>query len=57
MTPLRAKMIMHMQLHRLASGTQALSLRAIAGLVPYYGRSPDHLTSDEIRDPLHDGER
>jgi integrase/recombinase XerD len=53
MTPLRTKMIMHMQLHRLAPGTQALSLRALAGLAAYYERSPDHLTSDEIRASLH----
>jgi integrase/recombinase XerD len=53
MTPLRAKMITHMQLHRLAPGTQALYLRAMAGLATYYGRSPDQLTSDEIRAYLH----
>jgi hypothetical protein len=32
MTPLRAKMIMDMQLHRLAPGTQALYLREVASL-------------------------
>ena len=49
MTPLRATMITDMQLHRLAPGTQALYLREVASLATYYGRSPDHLTSDEIR--------
>ena len=53
MTPLRAKMLTHMQLQRLAPGTQALYLRAVASLATYYGRSPDQLTSDEIRAYLH----
>src|SRR5215471_10028300 len=53
MTPLRAKMITDMQLHRLAPGTQVLYLREVARLATYYGRSPDHLTSDEIRAYLH----
>ena len=53
MTPLRAKMIAHMQLQRLAPGTQALYLRAMASLATYYDRSPDQLTSDEIRAYLH----
>jgi hypothetical protein len=34
MTPLRAKMITDMQLHRLAPGTQALYLREVANLEP-----------------------
>ena len=49
MTPLRAKMIMDMQLHRLAPGTQALYLREVASLATFYGRSPEHLTADELR--------
>src|SRR5262245_59583192 len=49
MTPLRAKMIADMQLHRLAPGTQARALRAVASLAIHDGRSPEHLTSDEIR--------
>jgi integrase/recombinase XerD len=53
MTPLRAKMITDMQLHRLAPGTQALYLREVASLATYYGRSPDQLASDEIRAYLH----
>jgi integrase/recombinase XerD len=53
MTPLRAKMITHMQLHRLAPGTQALYLREVASFATFYGRSPEHLTSDEIRTYLH----
>jgi hypothetical protein len=46
MTPLRAKMITDMQLHRLAPGTQALYLREVASFATFYGRSPEHLTSD-----------
>jgi len=53
MTPLRAKMITDMQLHRLAPGTQALYLREVASLATFYGRSPEHLTADEIRAYLH----
>src|ERR687887_1830115 len=53
MTPLRTKMIMDMQLHRLAPGTQALYLREVASLATFYGRSPEYLTSDEIRTYLH----
>lgn len=53
MTPLRAKMIYHMQLQRLAPSTQDVYLRAVAGLATYYRRSPEHLTSEEIRGYLH----
>src|SRR5262249_19540630 len=53
MTPLRAKMITDMQLHRLAPGTQALYLREVASLATFYGRSPEYLTADEIRAYLH----
>jgi site-specific recombinase XerD len=53
MTPLRAKMIQQMQLQRFAPSTQDAYMRAIAGLAKYYGRSPDQLTSDEIRGYLH----
>src|SRR5262245_61795993 len=54
MTPLRAKMITDMQLHRLAPATQALYLREVATFATFYGRSPEHLSSDEIRASLHD---
>jgi len=46
-------MITDMQLHRLAPGTQALYLREVASLATYYGRSPDQLTSDEMRAYLY----
>jgi site-specific recombinase XerD len=46
-------MIADMQLQRLAPGTQTLYLREVARLATYYGRSPEHLTSEEIRGYLH----
>lgn len=53
MTPLRAKMIQQMQLHRLAPGTQQLYAKAITDLACYYWRSPDQLTPQDIRASLH----
>lgn len=53
MTPLRAKMIAQMQLQRFAPSTQDVYVRAVAGFATYYGRSPEHLTSEEIRAYLH----
>ena len=43
LTPLRAKMLQQMQLHRLAPGTQQLYATAITDLARYYWRSPDQL--------------
>ena len=42
-------MIEHMQRHRKAPGTQDQYVQAIAGLAAYYKRSPDQLSSQEIR--------
>ena len=53
LTPLRAKMLRQMQLHRLAPGTQQLYATAITDLTRYYRRAPDQLTPDEIRAYLH----
>jgi integrase/recombinase XerD len=53
MTPLRAKMMQQMQLHRLAPGTQQLYAKAITDLACYYWRPPDQLTPDDIRAYLH----
>jgi integrase/recombinase XerD len=53
LTPLRAKMLQQMQLHRLAPGTQQLYATAITDLARYYWRSPDQLTPEEIRAYLH----
>jgi site-specific recombinase XerD len=53
MYPLRAKMIEQMQLHRKAPGTQQQYVKAIYQLTAYYRRSPDQLSSQEIRRHLH----
>jgi len=53
MSLLRARMIEQMQLHRKAPGTQDQYVRAIHQLTAYYKRSPDHLSSQEIRGYLH----
>ena len=53
MTPLRAKMMQQMQLHRLAPGTQQLYAKAITDLACYFWRSPDQLKPDDIRAYLH----
>ena len=53
MYPLRAKMIEQLQLHRKAPGTQDQYIHAIYQLAAYYKRSPDQLSSQEIRRYLH----
>jgi len=53
MSPLRARMIEQMQLHRKAPGTQDQYVQAIAQLAAYYKRSPEQLSSQEIRGYLH----
>lgn len=53
MSELRAKMIEQMQLHRKAPGTQSQYIDAIYRLTAYYRRSPDQLSSQEIRRYLH----
>ena len=50
---LRARMIEQMQLHRKAPGTQDQYVQAISRLAAYYQRSPDQLSSQEIRHYLH----
>ena len=53
MSLLRAKMIEQMQLHRKAPGTQQQYVQAISQLAAHYKRSPDQLSSQEIRGYLH----
>ena len=53
MYPLRATMIEELQLHRKAPGTQEQYVQAIYHLAAYYRRSPDQLSSQEIRRYLH----
>jgi len=53
MTPLRAKMMHQLQLHRLAPRTPKAYVRAVEDVARFYWRSPDQLTADAIRDDLH----
>ncbi len=50
MTLLREKMIKAMQLRGLAESTQKSYVRKVAALARHYGRSPDHLTKEEIQE-------
>ena len=49
MTPLRQRMIEDMQLRGLAPLTQRAFLHAIQQFALYYGKSPDQITDEELR--------
>jgi integrase/recombinase XerD len=49
MTPLRQRMIEDMQLRGLTPGTQKAYVGAVQALAVYYGKSPDHLSDEELR--------
>ncbi len=49
MTPLRQRMIEDMQLRGLAPLTQRAYLQAIQQFALYYGKSPDQITDEELR--------
>lgn len=49
MTELRRRMIEDMQLHGFAPKTQKCYVDAVKGLAKHYGRSPDLLGDDDIR--------
>jgi len=53
MTPLRAKMIRELELHRKAPKTIEAYVAAVAQLGRFYGRSPEKISLEEIRDFLH----
>ena len=53
MTPLRNKMIRELELHRKAPGTVKQYVAAVAELAQHYGRSPDRITIEEVRDLIH----
>ncbi len=53
MTPLRAKMIRELELHRKAPKTIEAYVTAVAQLGRYYGRSPEKISLEEVRDFLH----
>ena len=53
MTPLRAKMIHELQLHRKSPKTIGPYVAAVAQLAKHYGRSPETISIEEIRAFLH----
>jgi len=53
MTPLRQKMIHELQLHRKSPRTVEAYVTAVAQLARHYGRSPDTISIEEVRDFLH----
>jgi len=53
MTPLRQKMIHELQLHRKSPRTVEAYVTAVAQLAQHYGRSPDAISIEEVRDFLH----
>jgi len=53
MTPLRQRMIHELELHRKSPHTIEAYVTAVAQLAQHYGRSPDVISIEEIRDFLH----
>ena len=53
MTPLRQRMIHELELHRKSPHTIEAYVTAMAQLARHYGRSPDAISIEEIRDFLH----
>lgn len=52
MSPLRARMLEDMKLAGHSAATQELYLRAVGRLSRHYGRSPDRLSEEEVRQYL-----
>ncbi len=53
MTPLRAKMIRELELHRKSPETIEAYVTAVSQLAQYFGRSPEEIAVEEVRDFLH----
>jgi len=53
MTPLRKKMIRELELQRKAPGTVKIYVAAVADLARHYGRSPDRISIEQVRDYFH----
>lgn len=53
MTPLRKRMIHELELQRKAPGTVRSYVKDVEELARYYGRSPDKISIEEIRDYMH----
>lgn len=50
MTPLRERMIEDMEIRNLAPATQECYVRQVAGFARYFGKSPELLRSEQVRD-------
>ena len=50
MTPLRQRYIEDMQLRGFAETTQQVYVNAVRRLAEYYGKSPDKITNEQLRD-------
>ena len=53
MTPLRKRMIHELELHRKSPRTIEAYVTAVAQLAQHYGRSPDRISLQQVRDFLH----
>ena len=53
MTPLRKRMIRELELKRKAPSTVTSYVKAVEELARYYRRSPDRISTEEIRDYMH----
>ena len=53
MTPLRKRMIRELELRRKAPTTVSSYVKAVEELARYYRRSPDRISTEEIRDYMH----
>jgi len=53
MTPLRKRMIRELELQRKAPTTVSSYVKAVEELARYYRRSPDRISTEEIRDYMH----
>ena len=53
MTPLRKRMIRELELQRKPPSTIKAYISAVKGLAAYYGRSPDQVSVEEVRDYMH----
>ena len=49
MTPLRQRMVEDMQLRGLSEKTQEAYVRAVRQLAEHYGKSPDCISEEELR--------
>jgi len=53
MTPLRKQMIHELELQRKSPGTVKIYVAAVADLARHFGRSPDQIPIEQVRDYFH----